>query len=108
MSVLEANAKRFNQVVKQNQGVSLFRFWASWCPPCRMMTKVFQQAQKRTHGLADFYDVNVDRHTELAEQCRIRSIPTIIIYKNGKEVKRVGGIVMADELQQLVEKYSKK
>ncbi|RQW62774.1 thioredoxin [Vibrio viridaestus] len=104
MPVLAANTKRFNQVIKQKHGVVLFRFWAQWCAPCRMMTKVFQQTEKKLHGKAEFYDVNTDRYQELSERCRIRSIPTILIYKNGKEVRRVDGVMLTGDLEKLVEK----
>ncbi len=105
MPVLAANSKRWNQVIKQKQGVALFRFWAGWCSPCRMMSRVYQQTEKRLSGQAQFYDVDVDRHQELTERCRIRSIPTIVVYKNGREVKRIAGVILADDLKQQIEKY---
>lgn len=105
MAVQPANNRLYQSVIKEKQGVALFRFWANWCAPCRMMTKVYARVEQRLSAQAAFYDVNIDRHSELTERCRIRSIPTIIIVKNGKEVKRIDGVSTPDDLQRLVEKY---
>jgi len=73
-------------------GVSLVDFWAEWCGPCRMMSPIIDELAKEFDGKAKIGKVNVDEEMELAEQFGVSSIPTLVIIKDGKEVKRFVGV----------------
>lgn len=67
------------------------KFYATWCGPCKMLTPIMEQI-KRKHNDIKFEDVDVDSQFEIASKYSIRSVPTIIIEKNGKEVGRFSGL----------------
>jgi thioredoxin 2 len=66
-------------------------FWAPWCGPCRMMAPVFAEAAKRMEPSARFAKLNTDEAQETAAHYGIRSIPTLVVFKCGKEVARQSG-----------------
>jgi thioredoxin 2 len=66
-------------------------FWAPWCAPCRMMAPGFEEAAKRMEPLARFAKLNTDEAQETAAHYGIRSIPTLMVFKGGKEVARQSG-----------------
>lgn len=66
-------------------------FWAPWCAPCRMMAPVFEEAASRLEPDLRFAKVNTDEHQETAARYGIRSIPTLIVFKGGREVARQAG-----------------
>ena len=76
---------------KVGSGVHLVDFWAEWCGPCRMLTPIVTELKERYEGKAGVHKVNVDDNQELAKELGIRSIPTVIIYKDGQEVDRIAG-----------------
>jgi thioredoxin 1 len=76
---------------KVGEGVHLVDFWAEWCGPCRMLTPIVTELKERYEGKAGVHKVNVDDNQELAKELKIRSIPTVIIYKDGQEVDRIAG-----------------
>jgi thioredoxin 1 len=76
---------------KVGEGVHLVDFWAEWCGPCRMLTPIVTELKERYEGKAGVHKVNVDDNQELAKELGIRSIPTVIIYKDGQEVDRIAG-----------------
>jgi len=75
-----------------NSGVSLVDFWAEWCGPCRMMAPIIDELSREFEGKAKIGKVNVDEEIELAEQFGVSSIPTLVIMKDGEEVKRFVGV----------------
>lgn len=72
-------------------------FWASWCGPCRMLSPVIDALSEEYEEKINVGKVNVDEQGELAAQFGIASIPTVIIFKDGSEVKRIIGVHDADD-----------
>ena len=76
-------------------------FWASWCGPCRMLAPVFEELSGEYDGKVKFCKVNIDEQGALAAEYGVVSIPTVIVFKNGKEAKRVVGARDADEYAEI-------
>lgn len=75
-------------------------FWAVWCGPCRMMAPVLDQLAEDYEGSVKFTKVNVDENQELAARYGIMSIPTLVIFKDGREVGRVVGYMPREKLKE--------
>jgi thioredoxin 1 len=84
-------------------GVAVVDFWAPWCGPCRMMGPIFETVAKAFGGKASFGKVNVDEAAEVAAKFGVRSIPTLVVLKDGKVVSTKVGLARADELTALVQ-----
>lgn len=74
-----------------NEGVSLVDFWAPWCGPCRMIAPVIEELAEAYEGKANICKVNTDEEQEIAGKYGIRSIPTILFFKNGEMVDQMVG-----------------
>jgi thioredoxin 1 len=81
-----------------DSGVTLVDFWAEWCGPCRMMAPVLNELAVQFAGKAAIGKVNVDNEAGLAEKYRVSSIPTLLVFKDGTEVKRFVGVTPKAEL----------
>lgn len=86
---IELNASNFDEVTKK--GVSLVDFWAPWCGPCRMVAPVIEELAADFEGKANVCKVNTDEEQELAVKYGIRSIPTILFFKDGEIVDQMIG-----------------
>jgi thioredoxin 2 len=80
-------------------------FWAPWCGPCLQMAPAFEESALAMPLQAQFVKVNTDEQQALGAQYGIQSIPTLIIFKNGKEVDRLSGALDASRLQNWVRQY---
>lgn len=80
-------------------------FWASWCGPCKMMAPVFSQAAASLEPRVRFLKLNTEQHQVFASQNQIKSIPTLMFFKNGKEVAKQPGAMNIGQLTQWVERY---
>jgi len=100
MSVTVITKENFNEEVLQSSKPVLVDFWASWCGPCRMLSPVVDQ-------IAEEYDqikvgkVNVDEQMELAQQFGVMSIPTLILFKDGKAAGQSVGAVPKETILKL-------
>jgi len=83
---------------KTKDGVVLVDFWADWCMPCKMMAPILNEVAEATEGEATIYKLNVDEQQQVAAKYGIRNIPTIILFKDGKEVERIIGVKPKDYL----------
>lgn len=88
--VTELNAATFDEVIKGDKPV-LVDFWAVWCGPCRMMSPVVDKLAAEYADKLFVGKVNVDEVSELAERYMVSSIPTLMLFKNGKMVDRTVG-----------------
>lgn len=95
----ELTFSTFDQFISRNDLPVVVDFWAPWCGPCKMMAPVFSQAAEQLRHRALLAKVNTENEQQLAAQYQIRSIPTVAVYKQGREVIRQPG---AMDLQSLL------
>ena len=92
---VEKNFK--NEVIESNE-ICVVDFWAPWCGPCKMFGPIFENASKKYKNIK-FCKLNVDEdENEISNDFEVMSIPTIIVFKNGKEVKRNIGFLNPNDL----------
>lgn len=102
VNVLTLTDKNFQQQTKNK--VVLVDFWATWCAPCRMMAPVLNDVASELSGNLHVGKVNIEQHQSLAQKFKVRSIPTLILFKNGTEINRFVGIKSKDFLIQQINK----
>ncbi len=89
--MVEFTDTNFQDEVEAADGVSVVDFWAEWCGPCRLIGPVLEQLNEEYDGKVKIGKLNVDKHPEVSMKYGIRSIPTILFFKNGELVdKHVG------------------
>lgn len=92
MSVLKITNSSFEKEVIQSDKPVLLDFWASWCGPCKMVGPIVDEVAEAVGDSAKVGKVNVDEEPDLARKFNVMSIPTLVVLKDGKEVKRVVGV----------------
>lgn len=100
MSVHEITDSNFQSEVLEEDKTVLIDFFADWCYPCKMMAPVVEEVAKDESIKVG--KVNIDENQELAEKYAVESIPTIIVFKNGKEYKRQVGVTDKGSLLNLL------
>ena len=83
----------------------LVDFWAEWCGPCRVIAPVLDQLADDFDGAAAIRKVDVDQNTELAARFGIRSIPTLVVFKDGEPVETMTGVQSRAALKAAVDRY---
>ncbi len=86
-----------------SEGVSLVDFWAEWCGPCRMLAPAIDQLAEEYKGRALVAKVDVDQAQGLAVKFGVQSIPTLLVMKDGKEVKRFIGVTAKGEIAKAID-----
>ena len=103
---VDATSGNFSQFVGGSDLPVVVDFWAPWCGPCKMMAPAFAQAAAALPLKAQFLKVNTENEQMLGAQYGIRSIPTMILFKNGTEIDRVSGAMSAEQIVQWVRSKS--
>lgn len=88
--ILTLTDKNFQHQTKNK--LVLVDFWASWCAPCRIMAPVLNEVAEELSGNSQVGKVNIEEYQSLAQKFQVRSIPTLILFKNGKEINRFVGV----------------
>lgn len=99
----DLNSANFNEIVKSDKLV-LVDFWASWCGPCKMLSPVIDRIAQEYEGKINVGKVNVDDEGALASQFAIVSIPTVILFKDGKVVEKLIGVHSFDDYADMIDK----
>ena len=95
MATIHFNKEGFYKAIAAG-GITMVDFWASWCGPCRMLAPVIDDLANKYEGKAVIGKVNVDDEQALAMQYGVMSIPTVIFFKDGKELDRKVGVMPAE------------
>ena len=98
----ELNAQTANKVIQKNDVLTIVDFWASWCQPCIMMAPEFKTAAGQLPQVV-FAKVQTDKYEQAAAPYNIRSLPTMVAFRNGKEVARQSGALPSNQIIQWVQ-----
>lgn len=89
--IVNATTNSFDSDVLKESGLVIVDFWATWCAPCKMMNPVFEDLDKEYSDKVKIVKVDADKEQALVDFYDIRAIPTMIVFKDGKEVERIMG-----------------
>jgi thioredoxin 1 len=93
-----------NDVLKSDRPV-LVDFWAAWCAPCRMLAPTVEAVAEKYSANARVVKINVDDNPSVSQRYGIKGIPTLILFKNGKEEERVVGATSEQSISRMLDKY---
>ena len=99
---MNITSKNFEEEVLNSELPVLVDFWASWCGPCKMMSPVVEEIAKEMEGIAKVCKINVDEESDLAIKYGIMSIPTFLVFKEGKVISTKVGMQDKEELKTLI------
>jgi len=84
----------------------LVDFWAEWCAPCRSLTPTIEAVAEKYKGAASVVKLNVDHNPAVSQRYGIKGIPTLILFKNGKEEERVVGATSKEAISRMIDKHT--
>jgi len=102
-SINEVNDSTFQNLVLDSDKTTLVDFWAPWCMPCRMMTPILEQFLNKNGHRVNVVKLNTDENHLTASKYGIMSIPSLIFFKDGKEIGRTVGVQPADALEAVLD-----
>ncbi len=94
----------YNNIINSSK-VVMVEFFATWCPHCQRMMPVVEQIKELLDGRADVYQFDIDKNQEAADSLDVESLPTFIVYRDGKEVWRQSGEMDGQVLLSKIEAY---
>ena len=103
--VKEVSDSSFENEVLGSSRPVLVDFWAQWCTPCRMLAPTVEAVAQQYNETATVVKLNVDDNPSTAQRYGIKGIPTLILFREGKEVERVVGATSKESITRMVEKY---
>ncbi len=101
--VTDLDADGFDAAI--SNGLVLVDFWATWCAPCRIQNPILEELALEIHHLADITKLDVDDHGSIAARFGVRSIPTLILFRDGEAVERFVGVQQKETLRAAIENY---
>lgn len=104
-AILTLNEDNFDQEIKRSEFPIVVDFWASWCPPCKVIAATLEQIAGEFVGRARIGKVDIDDNGDLANRFGIRSIPTLVVFKQGKVVDQLIGAAPKDQVRRLIDKH---
>jgi thioredoxin 1 len=102
ISIAELTDKNFDDSVKNSKTPIMVDFWAVWCGPCRKFAPIVEELAKEYKGKLSVAKLNVDKNRKTAEKFEIKSIPTILIFKEGKLAKTIIGYQSKEDMKKTI------
>ncbi len=99
------NNSQFYNKIRTSDKLVVMDFFATWCGPCKMLTPIFESLSREMSDTVDFAKIDIDRSLEVAQEYKIVSVPTMIIFKNGKEVQRIVGFVPKEQIKSKIKAH---
>lgn len=96
---------KFSEIINQEKPV-LVDFFAEWCGPCKMMSPILKEVKDALQDKVSILKIDVDKNQAIAAKYQVRGVPTLIIYKKGKQVWRQSGMVQKKDLISIINSYS--
>jgi len=103
-NILNPSYDDFNKLISENKLV-LIDFWASWCAPCKMIAPIIEKIATEYSSKLTVAKVDIDENQKLAQELNIQSIPTVILFKDGKSVSRKIGAMSFEDYSAEIDKY---
>jgi thioredoxin 1 len=97
--------KSLNEVIQSDKPV-LVDFFATWCGPCKMVAPILHDVKASLGDKVSIIKIDIDKNPEISNQFQVQSVPTLIIFKQGKVLWRQSGVVPAKELQKILSSYT--
>ncbi|WP_343342604.1 thioredoxin [Terrisporobacter petrolearius] len=104
MTKLVNNSQFYNKI-RTSDKIVVMDFFATWCGPCKMLAPIFESLSSEMSDKVDFAKIDIDRSLEVVEEYKIVSVPTMIIFKNGKEVQRIVGFVPKEQIKSKIKAH---
>ncbi|UOK43018.1 MULTISPECIES: thioredoxin [Flavobacterium] len=95
----------FSEIINKNQPV-LIDFHATWCGPCQTLSPILKQVKDELGDSISIIKIDVDKNPAIAEQFQVRGVPTMLLFKNGKQLWRQSGILSKSDLLNVFKQYS--
>ena len=104
-NALDINDNTFEDEVTNSQGVTIVDFWAPWCGPCRKLGPVLDEVSQDFEGKVKVVKLNTDENLKTAKEYSVSGLPTLLIFKNGKAVERLVGLMPKSSIVSNIEKH---
>lgn len=95
--------KGFSELIN-SESLVLVDFFAEWCGPCKMMKPILEDFKHKVGEKVKIYKIDIDKNNAISNQYNIQSVPTLILFKDGKQVWRESGVPTVHQLQQIIER----
>ena len=105
-NIIAVNDANFEDEVEKHDGLAIVDFWATWCGPCRMIAPILEQLSTEYEGRVKVTKLDVDANIKTGSRFNVRSIPTLLFFKDGKVVDQIIGAVPKGHIESKLQQHT--